>query len=175
MNMRRQTLVFTGVAAALLIAACDKAPSITGPQNGLAAQPAFDAIVSKTNEQDVPWADEETNPCNGDKVTIQGSTHYLFTFVFDDTGGYHLYTRSNSKGTGVGSPSLGTYKASEQFYYSEQNPEGPQFTVSSEEQMVIMAPKSEDNYIRHTSVKVTNNANGLPTATKDTVWTKCVG
>lgn len=173
--MRRQTIVFAGAAAALLIAACDKAPSITGPQNGPAAQPAFDATVSKTNEQDVPWAVVEQNPCNGDEVTAQGSTHYLFDFVFDDTGGYHIYTRVNSRGTGIGVPSTYTYKVSDLFTYSEQNPEGPQFTISQEQQVLMLAPKSADNYIRHMVFKLTNNANGLPTADFERSWTECRG
>lgn len=173
--MRRQTLVFTGAAAALLISACDKGPSITGPQNGSAGQPAFSAIVSKTNEQDVPWADVEQNPCNNDMVTIQGSTHFLFDFVFDDNGGYHISTRSNSRGTGVGFPSTQTYKVKKEFTYSEQNPEGEQFTIRQEERLLILAPKSVDNYIRHMVFKLTLNANGVPTASFERSYTKCAG
>jgi hypothetical protein len=173
--MKPRTAAVALASAALSVFACDRATNIAGPQLSPAGQPAFSAIVSKTNEQDVAWADEHENPCNGDNVIIQGTTHYLFNFVFDDTGGYHLYTRANSKGTGTGVPSLGTYKVSEQFYYKEQNPEGEQFTVSSVEQLLILAPRSEDNYIRETRVKVTANANGVPTATQDTVVTRCVG
>src|SRR6266540_6268218 len=172
--MRHSTVVLGVAAVALQLTACDRGQDIAGPQLRAPTQPAFEAIVSKTNEQDVPWTDEHDNPCNGDHVIITGSTHYLFNFVFNDDGTYHLYTRANSTGTGVGT-SLGTYKVSENFYYTEQNPSGQQFTVSSEEQLLIMAPKPEDNYIRHTSLKIGTNANGVPTASRDTAWSKCVG
>jgi hypothetical protein len=173
--MRRQTVVLTGAAAALLIAACDKAPGIAGPQNGGAAQPAFDAFVSKTNEQDVLWAIEEDNPCNDDMVTTQGSTHVFFGVVANENGGYHLSMTFNSKGTGTGLPSGFTYKVSEEFTYSDQNPDGEQFTISQEQQVLILGPRQVDNYIRHMRFKLTTNANGVPTAFADSTWTKCTG
>lgn len=172
--MKPLTVVIAVAAATVFVAGCDQAPIVTDPQVQ-PPNPAFQAIVSKTNEQDVPWTDEHDNPCNGDHVVITGSTHYNFTFVFNNDGTYHLYTRANSKGSGIGLPSLGTYRVDENFYYSEQNPSGEQFTVSSVEQLLIFAPKSADNYIRHTSLKIGANANGVPTATRDTAWSKCVG
>jgi hypothetical protein len=173
--MKPLTAAVALAGAALLVSACDRPSNIAGPERTAAGQPTFSAIVSKTNEQDVPWVDEHENPCNGDDVVITGTTHYLFNFVFNDDGTYHLYTRANSKGSGIGYPSLGTYKVSENFYYTEQNPSGEQFTVSSVEQLLVYAPEAEDNYIRHTSVKIGTNANGVPTATRDTAWSKCVG
>jgi hypothetical protein len=173
--MRRQTLVFTGAAAVLLIAACDKAPGIAGPQNEVATQPGFDALVSKTNEQDIPWAIEEENPCNHDIVTTSGSIHVLFGVVANENGGYHLSMRFNSKGTGIGLPSGFTYKVSDEFTYSEQNPEGDQFTIRQEQQVLILGPRQVDNYVRHMVFKVTNNANGAPAADFVQSWTHCVG
>jgi hypothetical protein len=173
--MRHSTVVLGVATVALQLTACDRGQDIAGPAMRSPTQPAFQAIVSRTNEQDAPWTDEHGNPCNGDSVVITGTTHYLFNFAFNDDGTYHLYTRANSKGTGIGYPSLGTYKVSEDFYYTEQNPSGEQFTTSSVEQLLIFAPKPEDNYIRHTQTKITAGANGVPTATRDTAWSKCVG
>jgi hypothetical protein len=173
--MRPCTVAIALAAAALQITACDRAPNIAGPAMRAPASPAYDAIVSKTNEQDIPWEQVEENPCNGDMVTIAGTSHFLMNFVFDDTGGYHLYTRRNAKGTGVGVPSLGTYKADETFVYYEQNPEGDQFTISQEDHLLILAPKKEDNYVRHMVFKLTQPAGGVPTASFERSWTKCVG
>lgn len=172
--MRYRVVGLAGAFLALMTA-CDQGPSIAGPSMQPATQPANQAIVSKTNEQDVPWAQEEENPCTGDLVTMQGTTHYLFNVVANENGGYHLYTRSNSKGTGLGAPSGYTYKVSEEFAYSEQNPQGEQFTLHQVERLLILAPKSVDNYIRHMVFKLTVNANGVPTASFERAFTECRG
>jgi hypothetical protein len=170
----RYRIVVVGAALALVMA-CDQGTSIAGPKMQPAVQPAFDATVSKTNEQDVLWAVEEENPCNGDMVTAQGSTHYVFGFLFDDTGGSHISTRVNSKGSGIGLPSGSSYRVSDESTYSEQNPEGDQFTIRQERMVRMLGDRQVDNYTRHMVFKLTQNANGVPTASFERSWTKCDG
>jgi hypothetical protein len=159
---------------ALFMVACERAPELTAPTRA-PAKPSSQAIISQTNEKDVPWAIEEQNPCNGDNVVTEGSTHFLMHFGFNDDGTYHIDELSSSKGTGIGVPSLGTYKVSEQFNYSEQNPSGDQFVVRQEERLLILAPKSADNYIRHMIFKFSADQNGVPTVDFESSFTKCVG
>jgi hypothetical protein len=159
---------------ALFVVGCERMNDVTAPASAL-AKPASAAIVDQTNERDVPWAIEEQNPCSGDMVTTTGLTHFLIHSSFDGNTGYHLDTRTNSKGTGVGIPSLGTYKVSEQFSYSEENPEGPQFVIRQEERLIILAPKSTDNYIRHMIFKMSADQNGIPQVDFESSFTKCVG
>jgi len=173
--MRPHTVLFAGAVASVIMSACDRAPNIAGPQTLSAERPRAEAIISRTNEQDVPWADVEQNPCTGDWVTITGSTHFLYNTSFDGNTGYHLDTRSNSKGTGTGAPSLYTYKVSEQFMYHENNPEGPQFEQTQVEDLLILGPRSVDNYIKHMEFKLVGTPAGDVTASRDRSWTKCAG
>jgi hypothetical protein len=159
---------------ALFMVACDRTSDVTAPGRA-SGNPSQQAIVSRTNEQDVPWADVEQNPCTGDMVTIQGTTHFIFNTSFDGNTGYHLNTQSKSKGTGTGAPSLYTYKVSEDFMYHENNPEGPQFEQTQVEHLLILGPKSVDNYIKHMEFKMVGNGNGEIVVSRDRTWTKCVG
>jgi hypothetical protein len=170
--MRRCTALVAGAGMALLMVGCERASDVTAPEP--AAKPALDALHQTTNEQDVPWAFEEQNPCNGDMVTSTGSSHFLFVTTFDDGGGYHLSSRVNSTGTGIGFPSGITYSVKDDFSYSEQTAV-PGTSVRQEWDVMILGPRSIDNYIRHMIFKLTINNNGIPTASFDRTFTKCVG
>ena len=172
--MRRSSALVAGAGMALFMVACERTSDVTAPGRAL-AKPASAAIVDQTNERDVPWTVEEQNPCSGDNVIITGSTHFVMHFMFDGNLGYHIDTRSSSKGTGIGVPSFGTYKVDETISYSEQNPEGDQFVVRQEERLLILAPKKADNYIRHMIFKFSSDPSGAPTVDFERSYTKCVG
>jgi hypothetical protein len=174
--MRHETLLIAGAALVLTATACDKASSITGPEAPYAKR--ADALTSQISGLDVPWDIPMVDPCNGDEVTITGgSTHFVFGGTYsDNTGGVHISMKVSSRGTGVGlPPNFFVYKVSDQFNESVQNPVGPQFTWLDEERFLILAEKSEDNYILHTVFKLTMNANGIPTVYFDRAFTECVG
>jgi hypothetical protein len=173
--MKYLSIVFAASAATLLIVGCDRASNIAGPQRSPTSRPVSDAIIQRTNEQDVPWSDVEQDPCTGDWVTIQGSTHFLYNTSFDGNTGYHLYTRSNHTGTGTGAPSGYIYKVMDEFFYHENNPTGPQFEQTQGDDLHILGPKSVDNYIKHMEFKLVMNGVGNVTASRDRSWTKCVG
>ena len=172
--MKCRFVVSALVLASVSMVACDRAPTITSPP-GNSLSPLFDTFHDTSNSMDVPWNDEEQNPCNGDIVSISGVSHFLFITTENTVGGtYHLSTRRNSDGTGVGFPSLGTYNVMEEFSYMEQDAI-PSSTIRQVDDLTILAPKSADNYIKHQVMKITINGNGVPTVSRDSTWTKCVG
>jgi hypothetical protein len=179
-DMRHERFLIAGAAVALMAVACDNATSITGPD----APTALRADVLRDHEvtQDFPWTSPEENPCNGDAVAVTGSTHIVFTSMFNSTGGsfddganLHWSVNMSSRGSGVGAPSLINYTVSEQTTDSQQDPEGDQSTQLLEERLLVKASNPRMNYLRHTLFKLTINANGVPTAWFDRSFNKCDG
>ncbi len=123
---------------------------------------------------DLPWGDEEYDPCTFDMVTIAGTTHFQFITTFDDGGGFHVQTNFKSMGTGLGAPSLYTYTVKDDLLYSSQAV-NPGATIRQEMDLMILGPRSVDNYIKHMIFKMTINNNGVPTASFDRSFEKCVG
>jgi hypothetical protein len=175
-TMKRLSVVPVAAVAALLMVGCERAPSIAGLEKNLPANPAYDAFHDTSNEMDVAWPPhEDTNPCTGDLVTIAGSTHFLFVTTFDENGGFHVYTRANSTGTGTGVPSLYTYNVKDETKETLQSNSGGAGGFSQEQDVTILGPRSVDNYIRHLVFKLQMNANGVPTASFTNSYNKCVG
>lgn len=162
-----------GVGMTLLMGACDRATTIS--DTGFSGrQPTADALVSQTNEQNVPWADAQQNPCTGDYVTIQGVSHFIFHVTADGSGGYHISSDVDSRGTGLGFPSGFTYQVKDWFTDSQQT-NGAQFSWLDERDVQVLGPRSVDNYIMHFVFKLTVNALGVPTASFEKPTTRCVG
>jgi len=171
--MKRLSVVPIAAVAALLMVGCERAPNIAGPENSSLTHPVF-ALHNTTNEFDIFWGDVEQNPCTGDMVTIAGKTHFLLVTTLDDGGGGHISSRTNSTGTGVGAPSLFTYNVKEQFSESSQAV-NPGATIRDEYDLLILGPRSIDNYIKHMVFKYTIDNNGVPTATFENTFEKCAG
>jgi hypothetical protein len=174
--MMRLSVVSAATIAALLMVGCDRAPNIAGPENNSPSRPTFALGHDTSNEMDVPWpVHEEQNPCTGDMVTITGSTHYLFVTTFDDNGGFHVYTRANSTGTGFGFPSGFTYTVKDEFKDTMQSLSGGAGGFSDEMDVTVLGPRSVDNYIRHMVFKLQMTPAGTPTASFENSYNKCVG
>jgi hypothetical protein len=171
--MRRYSVLATLVVAGLMATSCDRASSIAGPQ-ALNTNPAFAIVFEKTNEQDVPWDEPVTNPCNGEEVLLSGSSHFLMHTWSDNSLGFHLSTSVTSKGTGLAPLSGDTYKASGETNYDAMVPD-PTATSRFEHQVVAIGPKQADNFVIHFGAKITFAATGMPTATYDHITTKCTG
>jgi hypothetical protein len=163
----------SAVALTISLAACDKATTISDP-GVVARQPSADALVSQTNERDVPWSDVHQNPCTGDMVTVTGTAHIIFHSVLDDSGGGHISTDTDVRGTGLGFPSGMTYTVKDWFTDSQQT-NGSQFSWRDERDLMVMGARSVDNYIMHFVFKYTQNANGVPTVVFDRPTERCVG
>ena len=174
--MKPLTLVGALAGAALFMAACDRATSIAGPQLSPPSHPASEVIHSKTNEMDVPWAPDLIQNCDGDPLVVTGTTHVIMTETTDSNGGFHRSWRFISKGTGTAPPSVvAEYKIDEQTS-DDQNVQFPQGTYTNEQRLLVLAPAGEDNFIYHRITKFTFPANGgMPTASFDRSYVKCVG
>lgn len=62
------------------------------------ALPARSQAAVVTNERvdlDLPMI----NPCTGESIVLQGSTHFIFTITVDQGGGEHFVSQSNTQGT----------------------------------------------------------------------------
>ena len=172
--MKHLSVVSAATAAALLMVGCERAPNIAGPQSNALASPSFDVLHETSNTMDIPWDTVEPDPCTNDMVTISGVSHFLLTTTDDGSGGYHLSSRVNSTGSGLGFPGGFTYSVKDDFSYMEQDAI-PGSTVRQVEDVLILGPRSVDNYYRHQVFKITINALGVPTVTFDNTSTKCVG
>jgi hypothetical protein len=41
------------------------------------------------------------NPCTGESIVLEGSTHFIFTITVDQGGGEHFVSQSNTQGTAI--------------------------------------------------------------------------
>jgi len=172
--MKHLLVVSAATVAAVLMVGCERAPSIAGPQSNSLSRPSADVFHNTTNTMDFPWADEEDDPCTGDHVTITGTTHFLFVTTDDGSGGFHVVTNDWSSGTGLGAPSLFTYKVKYELLYNSQSVP-PGGIIHQHMDLMILGPGSVDNYIKHMDFSVRLDPNGVPTATMDNSFEKCVG
>ena len=62
--------------------------------------PARSDAAQVTNVR-VPFALTVTNPCTGEAVFLEGTTHLLVTATLDASGGAHFVEASNTQGTGI--------------------------------------------------------------------------
>lgn len=170
--MRHLSFVCAATTAALFMVGCDRTP--TGPQSASLSRPTFDTFHNTTNEMDVPWADEEDDPCTGDHVIINGVTHFLFVTTATDNGNFHVVTNDWSDGTGLGAPSLFTYKVKYDLLYNSQEVP-PGGIVHQHMDLMILGPRSVDNYIQSMDFMVKLDTNGIPTVSRESSSTKCVG
>lgn len=171
--MKHLSLVSATTCVAVLMVGCDRAPSIAGPQRISSAHPAFEDIVNRTDERDVPWADSEQDPCTGDMVSITGLTHFKFYTEFEENGDFKLKTEANSKGNGVGAPSMFMYKVKDETSYNEQDHVAKGSTIEQKMKIEIDGPRHVDDYEHEMSFKIHLDATGVPTAEMDKTKTEC--
>ena len=129
------------------------------------------AIVFHTNERDVAYNTVEPNPCNGDLITVTGTSHFVIQTGFDNLGGLHYAANVVTKGQGVG---LKTYKINEHFHYVDQDP-SPQdgFVIRQKGTLKVDGPQTADDYYRVITFKTTVNSQGVPTAEVENTEVRC--
>jgi hypothetical protein len=71
------------------------------------------------------------NPCTGELVTLEGTTHFLFSTTVDQGGGEHFVSESNTSGTGTGA-SGATYAFSTRGMFIETPDNGPVFGFTTQ-------------------------------------------
>ena len=108
------------------------------------------------------------------RSNINGTTHFLFVTTDDGSGGFHLVTNDWSSGTGLGVPSLFTYKVKYELLYNSQSvPAGG--IAHQHMDLLILGPRSVDNYIKHMDFMIRIDTNGVPIADMENSFEKCVG
>lgn len=170
--MLKRTALASSAVAILLFGACDSASGITGPAAGPEVRPNF-ALVNQTNEQDVPYAMEVANPCNGDLVTLVGRSHFVMHSSSDGSGGFHLNTHAVTEVQGVGL-TLKEYSGRADDRYMNQVPE-PTAVIQATQRMQIRGPTRADDFFVHLVYHLTVNNNLVPTAEFTKAETKCRG
>lgn len=163
--MSNERFWIAGAALVLMATACGGGSDITGPS------PAI--ISSKTNEQDVPFHEEVTNPCNNDAVIVDGTSHWVITITVDNALGYHMNSSIISRGTGLGATGK-EYKVNDETKESLEIPLPPT-TTTMVHQVVAIGPQQVDNFILQTRFHITINANGDISAFFDRFEAKCTG
>ena len=157
--MRFHTLV-CGAAAVVMTAGCDAATDVAGPGKAPATRPNLET----TTAQDVPWGHIVANTCNGDEVTITGTTHFVTHASLDSRGdvitGSHYDVSAFSKGTGVGlAPALKQYTGQSTNNESYQLMD-PTTSVIVQDIERVIGPQATDNFYLHFQWKVTVTATG---------------
>src|SRR5258707_15750831 len=72
------------IAAVTLVAACQQIPDAAKTLDPSGLRIVGDGIIYNTNEKDVPWGPlSDVSPCNGDVITITGTSHVVLHFGFD--------------------------------------------------------------------------------------------
>jgi hypothetical protein len=137
------------------------------------------AVVSAatvTNEVHIPFSATIVNSCNGETVTVDGTTHALITTTSDNSGGLQVKVSTIDKGTGVASPSGTQYTFSgENTFQLSSSGKTDRLTATSLMTHVLVSQGGEENLIVRTRFHVAVTPSGNVTASVDSVQTVCVG
>ena len=114
-----------------------------------------------------PISASETNPCTGEVVQLTGEGHIVMHFTVDNAGGIHVVDITNSMGPlrGVALITGTVYQANETVSSTiNKNGPSPQFEFTFVMSEVLISQGATPNFVVHTTVHATVNANALPTA-----------
>ena len=131
-----------------------------------------------TTQTVIPFTVVETNPCTGEAVSLTGELHVVTRFGFDSAGGIHSVDVTNTMGPlrGVAFVTGTVYQANEtvSVTISKSGPT-PQFELTMVMSEVLISQGKTPNFVVHTTVHVTVNANALPTADVLNTKAECSG
>jgi hypothetical protein len=150
--------------------------AVVGTTLALAAGMALaQATTDKFNEK-VPLNQIVFNPCTGEPLQLTGELHILFLVTNDANGGFHVQTQFQPQGvSGTGLVSGEQYRGvgvtREEF--NAQQGELREYTLVDRFYLVSTGPS--ENMLATTTIHVTFNANGEPTAELVRLDTKCAG
>lgn len=134
------------------------------PKFELAKSASSVRAVDNDVQQTIPAAMATVNPCNSDAVALTGELHIVAHSTTSDGGILHGYYSVNSRFSGVGVPSGKTYQGSEDYLDDFTVGDGSAFVESVSQDFHLTSQTSEDNYTVKVHMKITINANGVPTA-----------
>ena len=129
--------------------------------------PARVQAQNPATQMSYPVTATETNPCNGDVVTLTGEGHIVMHTTMDSSGGLHIVDITNTMSPlqGIGFPSGVSYKANETVSSTiNDNGPTPQFEFTFVMSEVLISQGSTPNFVAHTTIHATVSSNGLVTA-----------
>jgi hypothetical protein len=109
-------------------------------------------------------------------VALHGRLHIVVTSASDKRDGYHVGIHSNTQsvsGTGLitGQKYTSSTQAQDQFYAADPFP----VVTTVTDNFILVSRDGTDNTILKTIVRVTVNADGVPTAAVDDIRSGCNG
>jgi hypothetical protein len=160
---RRRRSLMTGVFVALCLAAPPAA----------AAAPAETFTSSVT----VPTELFTVNPCNGEEVTITGTSHVIGHFTVDPAGGTHVVLFAvNGQGlTGTGATGTQYQVVNSDHQNLSFDFDGAVFTTTRVAQTRLVSEGSSPNFLVVVRQHVTVTASGEITVEYEIIETRCEG
>ncbi len=163
--MKLQTIMPRACAVlfAMLFAACARGA-------------AFAQAATTTTSENIPFASNLFNQCNGDTVTFSGTLHVTNTYTVDSSGGTHLKTHINYQDvTGTGAPSGVTYKVRTISNEVINDADGAQSESTVISTVKLIAQGQVLDFYLRIVLHVTVNANGETTSQVSEVSVECRG
>ncbi|HEX8140657.1 MAG TPA: hypothetical protein VF544_24025 [Pyrinomonadaceae bacterium] len=132
------------------------------------------ANVIQTNEQ-IPIEFFNANSCTGDTVTINGTSHVLFTATGSPGGHSNAQFHINFALQGVNQTSGTKYVVNETVQATTESSENGAFVFNTVSHLNVVSQGSEDNLLVRTEIHATFNANGELTSSRFVFTVECQG
>jgi hypothetical protein len=150
--------------------------AVVGMTLALAAGMALAQATTDTFNETVPLDLTVDNPCTGEPLQLTGELHILFHVTEDANGGFHVQTQfqpQGASGTGLvsGEQYRGVGVTRDEAYF----PPGELRETTFIDRFYMISTGPSDNMLATTTIHVTFNANGEPTAELFRLELKCAG
>ncbi len=151
--------------------------AVVGTALALATGVALAQATTDTFNEKVPIDEVFDNPCTDEPVRLTGNLHILFHVTEDAKGGFHVQLHFQPQGvSGTGLESGEQYRGvgvTRQGFYFPPEEGLREFTVV--DRFIIVSKGPSENLLAATTIHVTFNANGEPTAEVFRVRIRCAG
>jgi hypothetical protein len=119
------------------------------------------------------------NPCQaGDLIQLNGILHVLVSTTANGSGGFQVFTSSNTQGlTGTSLVTGERYVASDEVQDRSSFPAGPPFPVTQTvvQSHELVSQGTSPNWVMHWTLRVRVDALGVPTVLVDNMHAECEG
>jgi hypothetical protein len=150
--------------------------AVVGMTLALAAGMALAQATTFTSNEKVPLDQIAENPCTGELVQFTGELHVLLHSTVDANGGLHVQEHFQPQGAlGTGLVSGEQYRGVGVTRNEAYIPPGGLRETTFIDRFYFVSPGPSDNMLATTTIHVTFNANGEPTAELFRLDIKCAG
>jgi hypothetical protein len=151
--------------------------AVVGMTLALAAGMALAQATTDTFNGRSPLAFDLINPCTGELVLFEGTSHFVFHRTEDAGGGFHFKGHNNNQAKGV-SDSGAKYVFHDVGNFQENfrvfSESADNFTLMGTEQVIRQGSETaEDDFQLKLLVHVTINANGEITSEVEQIESEC--